>query len=326
MCDLSSFSRRHGVSKSLLAAALIAVFVSPSRSIAADQPDTLALNFHLMHPGGDSKPGDPNAAFYLDGTYHLHYILVHDWTVEGKTRKGFSFVHVTSPDMLHWTWQKTKLQPTFTEKRNASQKAKPRYSSNAPHSGGKATAAEGGFRVPTIAWWPGTIEAESSTDLMASTMDLLPAFAALAGKPFVSKVPIDGLDISCLFGDQLPTSSPRNTFAYYGYFNAEYQYREADQVLLHAVREGRWKYYPKPTRFLGVGTEEYLEIPAGALYDLDADPGEMSNLANNHPDVVTRLKTLAQTYVRELGDEGQIGSGVRKAAFVKEGTPMNYSR
>ncbi|MEO2019836.1 MAG: glycoside hydrolase family 32 protein [Fuerstiella sp.] len=114
MCDLSSFSRRHGVSKSLLAAALIAIFVSPSRSIAADQPDPLALNFHLMHPGGDSKPGDPNAAFYLDGTYHLHYILVHDWTVEGKTRKGFSFVHVTSPDMLHWTWQKTKLQPTFT--------------------------------------------------------------------------------------------------------------------------------------------------------------------------------------------------------------------
>jgi beta-fructofuranosidase len=34
-----------------------------------------ALNYHLMHPGGASLPGDPNAAFYLDGTYHLHYIL-----------------------------------------------------------------------------------------------------------------------------------------------------------------------------------------------------------------------------------------------------------
>lgn len=67
-----------------------------------------------MHPGGDSKPGDPNAAFHLDGTYHLHYILAHDWTVGEKTWKGFSFVHVTSPDMLHWTWQRTKLQPSFT--------------------------------------------------------------------------------------------------------------------------------------------------------------------------------------------------------------------
>jgi hypothetical protein len=29
--------------------------------------DELALNYHLMHPCGDSAPGDPNAAFYLDG-------------------------------------------------------------------------------------------------------------------------------------------------------------------------------------------------------------------------------------------------------------------
>jgi hypothetical protein len=84
----SNLPGRHGVSKSLLATALMAVFISPSGAIAADHPDPLALNFHLMHPDGDSKPGDPNAAFHLDGTYHLHYILAHDWTVEGKTRRA----------------------------------------------------------------------------------------------------------------------------------------------------------------------------------------------------------------------------------------------
>ena len=68
------------------------------------------LSYHLMHPGGDSSPGDPNAAFFLDGTYHLHYILRHPF----KRKTSFSFVHVTSPDMLHWTWQPTKLQPSFT--------------------------------------------------------------------------------------------------------------------------------------------------------------------------------------------------------------------
>ena len=31
----------------------------------------MTLNYHLMHPGGDSIPGDPNAAFCLDGVYHL---------------------------------------------------------------------------------------------------------------------------------------------------------------------------------------------------------------------------------------------------------------
>ncbi|MEM7117887.1 MAG: glycoside hydrolase family 32 protein [Chloroflexota bacterium] len=70
----------------------------------------MTLNYHLMHPGGDSLPGDPNAAFYLDGTYHLHYIVAHPW----QDGKSYSFVHVTSPDMLHWRWQPTTLQPAFT--------------------------------------------------------------------------------------------------------------------------------------------------------------------------------------------------------------------
>ena len=70
----------------------------------------MTLNYHLMHPGGDSLPGDPNAAFCLDGVYHLHYILAHPW----KDGQSFSFVHITSPDMLHWTWQTTKLQRSFT--------------------------------------------------------------------------------------------------------------------------------------------------------------------------------------------------------------------
>jgi beta-fructofuranosidase len=93
-------------------------FVSPPsaapRPIGTPGPDVteeFILNYHLMHPGEASLPGDPNPAFYLDGTYHLHYILGHTWRGKGS----FSFVHVTSPDMLHWTWQRTQLQPAFTE-------------------------------------------------------------------------------------------------------------------------------------------------------------------------------------------------------------------
>ena len=209
-------------------------------------------------------------------------------------------------------------------KKSKAQKRKPRYASNAPFSGGKATAAEGGFRAPTIAWWPGTITKGTTTHLMASTMDLLPTFAALAGKPFVAEVLIDGVDISTLLDAKLPSVSPRNTFAYYGYFNAGDQYRETDEVLLHAVREGQWKYYLKPTRFLGVGTETYLEIPKGALYDLDTDPGEMNNVAQSHRKVVTRLKALAKSYIKNLGDEGQPGTEVRKAGYVKRAVQMNF--
>lgn len=73
-------------------------------------PDPFVLNFHVMHPGGASTPGDPNAAIYSGGLYHLHYILQHPF----RGRQSFSFVHLTSTDMLHWRWQPTKLQPAFT--------------------------------------------------------------------------------------------------------------------------------------------------------------------------------------------------------------------
>lgn len=68
-----------------------------------------------MHPGGDSEPGDPNAAFFLDGVCHLHYIINHPFD---KGKHSWSFVHVSSNDMLHWTRHKTRhktsLQPSFT--------------------------------------------------------------------------------------------------------------------------------------------------------------------------------------------------------------------
>jgi beta-fructofuranosidase len=72
--------------------------------------DGLVLNYHLMHPGDLSAPGDPNAAFFLNDTCHLHYILRHPW----KDDESHSFIHVSSRDMLHWEWHKTKLQPSFT--------------------------------------------------------------------------------------------------------------------------------------------------------------------------------------------------------------------
>lgn len=70
----------------------------------------LVLNYHLMHPGGYNEPGDPNLAYWLDGVYHLHYIIRHPF----PEPNGLSFVHVSSPDMLHWTWHKTNLQRAFT--------------------------------------------------------------------------------------------------------------------------------------------------------------------------------------------------------------------
>jgi sucrose-6-phosphate hydrolase SacC (GH32 family) len=61
--------------------------------------------YHLLHPGPTvSMPADPNAAFYYKGLYHLHYLYHSE---EG----GLAMAHVSSPDMVHWTFHPTVLRP-----------------------------------------------------------------------------------------------------------------------------------------------------------------------------------------------------------------------
>ncbi|KAB2667865.1 MAG: divalent cation tolerance protein CutA [Verrucomicrobia bacterium] len=60
------------------------------------------LTYHLAHPGATAT-GDPNAAFFWKGRYHLHYIL--------EDKAGVTWAHVSSPDMVHWQWHPATLTP-----------------------------------------------------------------------------------------------------------------------------------------------------------------------------------------------------------------------
>jgi len=72
-----------------------------------ENPPDNWLTYHLAHPGpGPAMPGDPNCAFDYKGTVHLHYIY--------RNNTGFVFAHVSSPDMVRWTWHPTVLAPPTT--------------------------------------------------------------------------------------------------------------------------------------------------------------------------------------------------------------------
>jgi sucrose-6-phosphate hydrolase SacC (GH32 family) len=90
----------------LIAAAQKIVDAVETPAMPASPPASW-LTYHLAHPGpGGAMPGDPNCAFYWKGRYHLHYIYNH--------KDGFAFAHVSSDDMVHWTWHPTTLTPKFT--------------------------------------------------------------------------------------------------------------------------------------------------------------------------------------------------------------------
>lgn len=52
------------------------------------------------------------------------------------------------------------------------------------------------------------------------------------------------------------------------------------------------------------------------LFDFDDDPGETTNVASQHPDVVTALMRRIERARKELGDIDHTGSGAR---FFDEG-------
>lgn len=178
--------------------------------------------------------------------------------------------------------------------------------SNRPLHGRGYSTSEGGFRVPTIAWQPGWVPASSTCDQLATTMDLLPTFAALAG----AQVPdnIDGHDITALL-QQDDAPSP---YEYFGYY---------DQDQLQAVRSGRWKLFLPLASF-----DRHPHFKKGRpsqplLFDLQQDESSTRNVAQQNPQVVARLTGYAQQLREDLGDRGQAGRGQRSPGQVASPTP-----
>jgi arylsulfatase A-like enzyme len=180
--------------------------------------------------------------------------------------------------------------------------------SNGPLRGGKGTTFEGGQRLPCIIRWPGRVPAGSTCSEIATSMDFLPTFAALAGGSAPSDRTIDGRDIGPLMFGQTGARSPHDAFFYY--------FRD----YLDAVRSGRWKLFVGRGGQKGPqGREEVCE-----LYDLERDVGETTNVAEEHPEVVAELRKKIDACRADLGDEakGIAGTGCRPVGRVENPRPL----
>lgn len=187
--------------------------------------------------------------------------------------------------------------------------------SASPLREGKGTMWEGGYRVPTLMWWPGTIPANSSCEELASTIDILPTVAELIGGQLPTH-PIDGKNIFPLMQGNPAAVSPHQTFACY-----------YDDALI-AVRDNRFKLvFPHRYRSLNGRTGRndgtpipYQQLETGvALYDLTADISETTNVAAQYPDVVARLEQEGDRFRDQLGDalQNKKGSAVRQPGRIE---------
>lgn len=151
--------------------------------------------------------------------------------------------------------------------------AVPEYGNNSSLRGHKSTLWEGGHRVPAIAYWPGRIKANESTDALALTMDMFPTMLSISESTVEPKNPLDGIDLSpVLFGEA--DLHDRKVF---------WQYREQK-----AMRDGPWKLL----------IDDKLEQEW--LFNLKTDLQEQNNLASEYPDRVTRMKSDIQQWMKEI--------------------------
>lgn len=180
--------------------------------------------------------------------------------------------------------------------------------SNAPLKGSKGSTHEGGMRVACLMRWPGKIPAKSSCSEVASTLDLLPTFTALAAGKLPEKK-IDGHDISDLLFGMRDAKSPHKAFYYY------------HTKQLQAVRSGKWKLVLPQTEKLEGWSDKKRNSPI-QLFNLSVDPAESNNLAEKNPNIVTRLIRLVKVAQEDLGDGDNKGKGQRPAGWVDEAKPL----
>ena len=170
--------------------------------------------------------------------------------------------------------------------------------SASPLREGKGTAWEGGVRVPCIMKWANNIEANSSTDELVTTLDILPTIAAITNAELPQNK-IDGINMLPFLTGATP-NSPRDEF---------YYYYEGD---LCAVRKDNWKLVLPHSYRSYVGVEPgkdgwpgpYARGQSGIeLYNLMDDISEKNNVANQFPEIVEKLTKIAEEARLTLGDD-----------------------
>lgn len=133
----------------------------------------------------------------------------------------------------------------------------------------KGFTHEGGIRVPMIASWPNHIKAGSKTNHISAFWDVLPTFAELTQSEKPQN--IDGISFA-------------NTLLGKNQSEHEYLYWEFPSYGgQQAVRLGNWKAIRKNIR------KGNLKIE---LYNLKIDPQEQHNIAEKHPEIITRMSEI----------------------------------
>lgn len=200
---------------------------------------------------------------------------------------------------------------------------------------GKRWPYDAGIRIPLIARWPGHLEPGSVDERLVSLIDLGPTVLSLAGA--VRPAHLQGqpfLGPEARVRDYVYASRDRHDEAYdrvravrddrYKYIR---HYHPEQPYLAwipyrnrHPVMEELWRLYREgalagPQRLL------FEPRPTEELYDAEADPWEIVNLADSpaHRRTLERLRGALDGWIQRVGDLGEVAETEMVRCWWPEG-------
>ncbi|GAA4444701.1 arylsulfatase [Novipirellula rosea] len=137
--------------------------------------------------------------------------------------------------------------------------------------GGKNSPNEGGTHVPAFWYWRDVLSGGVDVDALTAHVDLYRTFCDLAGVELPRKMQeLDGRSLVPLLENPKAEWPDRKLF----------------------VHCGRWNGDPESAKFekCAVRTEQWRFVNNKELYDISADPGETTDVASSHPEVIDQLR------------------------------------
>lgn len=156
---------------------------------------------------------------------------------------------------------------------------------NAGMRGAKGTPYQGGTRVPAFFRWPGQLQPGDRAGLTAH-IDIFPTLAEVAGAKIPNGVKLDGRSVLPLLKDPAARWPDRIVFTHVGRWPLG---KAADAKYTQCrMRNARYS-------MVNMGPAKNWE-----LYDLQADPGETTNVAAQHAEAVRTLDSAYDQWWSEI--------------------------
>lgn len=154
-----------------------------------------------------------------------------------------------------------------------------------PLRGRKRSIYEGGVRTPMIVRWPGKVKAGVLDETsVIGAVDLMPTICKLVGADVPANM--DGEDVSDVFTDG-PRPRKKPLFWEWRFSLAQKGLKDFTPPPL-AMRDGPWKLLMTP------------DAKMVELYNIPEDKAEMTNVATDHAEVVSRMTEALLSWHKTL--------------------------